>query len=124
MKVRILTRQEEEAIRQVHHDHIGEPKRIAAKRMGISIGRLNQILRSVKKKAPQLFPVLTPRQAFVRKQLDDGWDHYRIANHLEITVRQVDNTVAQLHKLGVPIYHRPRTISYSSDLDGEVIRKF
>lgn len=121
---RLITRREEHAIRLCHHDFENLPKKEAANKMNITVGRLNQVLKSARKKIPTLFPILTPRQATVYKQLSDGWDHYKIANCLEITVRQVGNTVAQLHRLGVPIYHRPRTVRYDVSMDGKILRKF
>lgn len=54
---RLLTKQEEQAFRLTHKDFLGLPTWDAASEMGISERRVQQLLASVKKKAPQLFAV-------------------------------------------------------------------
>lgn len=119
-----LTKQEAEAIRCTHHSFDHHSKKLAARTMCISVSRLNQILRSAKKKAPQLFPILTYNQVDVLDKLNEGHTHIEIANKLGLTVKQVDSIVAQLHKLGVAIYHRPKTVRYNPGMDRQVKRRF
>ena len=54
---RLLTQAEEWAFRLTHKDFLGLPIPEAAHEMGISKRRVQQLLASVKKKAPQLFAV-------------------------------------------------------------------
>lgn len=122
--IRKLSRQEERAIRLVHQDFGGLPKPYAALEMAISVSRLNQILRSVKTKAPQMFPILTSKQHKVSLLLNEGETHAEIARGTGLSIKQVDNVTAQLHKLGICIYNRPKTVSYNPSLDSKVIRKF
>lgn len=119
-----LTQQEAKAIRLAHHSFEHWPKKCAADIMSISVSRLNQILRSAKKKAPGLFPILNYNQAYVSQELDAGCSHIEIANRLGLTIKQVDGVVAQLHRLGVAVYHRPRTVSYNPSMDGQVKERF
>lgn len=119
-----LTEQEAEAIRCVHHDfkHLGKWE--AAVAMCVSVSRLNQILRSAKKKAPQLFPILNQDQYDVYQELQLGRTHIEIADATGFTVKQVGSIVAQLHKLDVCVYHRPKTVQYDPSMDSKVRRRF
>ena len=63
---RILTKKEEMAIRLVHHDFFGMTTKLAALQMGLGQRRVQQLLQSVRLKAPQMFPILTKQQADVR----------------------------------------------------------
>jgi len=121
---RNLTAREEHAFRLVHQSFRGLQKQSAANIMNITVGRFNQILRSVRTKAPQLFPILTKRQHQVSELLDGGIRRCGIARILGLTLKQVDSTIAQLHKLGVYEYHRPKTVQYEPSMDGKVKRQF
>ena len=62
---RNITQKEEEAIRLVHHEFKGLTVYQAARVMQVSPAHIGKLLQSAKKKAPQLFPILTPRQLAV-----------------------------------------------------------
>jgi len=121
---RLINHQEECALRLVHHQFDGLSKPSAAQIMGITVSRLNQILNSVKRKIPQMFPILTSKQYKVSQLLNEGETHLEIANKMGLSIKQVDNIVGRLHRLGIPVYRRPKTVSYNPGLDGEVVRKF
>lgn len=77
MEERIITEQEECAIRLCHHEHDGYPVDDAARVMGITPAKVKALLRSVKRKAPQLFPILTPRQRVIL----DSYSQCPCSNH-------------------------------------------
>lgn len=62
---RVLTRDEELAIRACHQDFGGMSVVSAATVLGITPHRVASLLRSAEKRAPTLFPILTHRQALV-----------------------------------------------------------
>ncbi len=121
---RLCSRQEEHAVRLCHHDFESLPKKEAASKMNISVSRLNQILYSARKKIPTLFPILTPKQYKVLQLLNLGTARFDAANLLNLTIKQIDGVISGLHKLGVPIYHRPRIVRYDLSMDGKVVKKF
>lgn len=59
---RFLTEDEENAIRMCHHDFGHMLPYRAAKAMGITGAELQKLLTSARKKAPQLFPILSGPQ--------------------------------------------------------------
>lgn len=86
MDERIITEREEEAIRLCHHDHGGYCADDAARIMGITPKEVKALLRLVKRKAPQLFPMLTPRQQTILRLYDQQLDRVTIAKLLGITI--------------------------------------
>lgn len=86
MDERIITEQEEQAIRLCHHDHGGYPIDDAARIMGITVKEIKALLRSVRHKASQLFPILTPRQQAILRLYDHQSDRATIAKSLGVTI--------------------------------------
>ena len=89
MDERIITEQEEQAIRLCHHDHDGCPTDDAARVMGITSTEVKALLRSVKRKAPQLFPILSPRQRAILDLSNHNFSRTTIASALSLTPRVV-----------------------------------
>ena len=119
-----LTLQEEQAIRLVHHNFNGWTRKKAAECMHVSIQRLSTILRNVKKKAPQLFPILTENQYFIYTNIIKcGQDRQSIAYHYHWPISKVDAIIAQLRKKGISLTV-PKTVQYKPYMDGKVVRKF
>lgn len=120
-----LSEQEAQAIKLVHHDFGGISRRMAAEAMDISEQRLSSILRSAKKKAPQMFPILTENQNIVYMRIvEDGWDRRKIADYYPYwCVRTVDAIIAQLRKKGVSLTV-PKTVRYEPHMDNQVRKKF
>ncbi len=122
---RILTVKEEQAIRLCHHSFVGAPTKEAAQIMGISQRRIQQILKNAKLKAPQMFPILTKRQAEVRTLINDsGLTFEQVAKVLDISANTVSGIVETLKGNGVCLEKRKPTKHYQDFMDNEVVEKF
>ena len=119
---RNLTPNEEEALRNCHHDFEGKSIKEAAVCMGRSIRAVQRLLCSAKKKAPQMFPILTPRYRAIMSMYDQHISRKAIMEGLGITKGVLAREVAFLRK------HRflfNRTMSqYRSSMDVDVKEKF
>ena len=69
---RHLTTNEEQAIRFCHHEFDGLSVEDAAKKMSIKVRAMQRLLCNAKKKAPQMFPILTPRRRAIIALYDRG----------------------------------------------------
>ena len=122
---RNLTEFEEQVIRLIHHDFEGLTQRETAERLGTSQGSVSRALARIKKKAPQLFPILTTRQAAIHLRITElGQTHQEIADVLNVSVKTVDRIVEQMRIKGVNFAGPPKTTQYETYMDGEVKRKF
>ncbi len=125
MVKRLLSKLEEQAIRNCHHDHCGLTTKEAAVVMGIGQRRVQQLLRNAKRKAPQLFPILTKRQTYIRSLINDyGCTFEEVARILFISIRTVDSTVNTLRKKGVLFGKRKQTVAYQDFMDSEIKEKY
>lgn len=97
---RVITEQEEQALRLVHHDFDGYPIDDVARVMGITPKKVKALLKSVERKAPQLFPILTPRQRTVLQLYDERLSRTIIAESLGITVTVLKKEVGFLREHG------------------------
>lgn len=122
---RIITEKEEQAYRLVSGDFKGLSVVQAAVQMGISKSRVHQLLKSTEKKAPQLFPLLTKREAEVlhllERQVDDG----DVQDVLDLTPVQFKEVIRSLRIKGRlhKSCHVP-TVAYQSYMDNQIVRKF
>lgn len=140
---RNLTRQEEQVIRLCHHDHEGLSVDDAAVKMGLSRDSVMWHLRHIKKKAPQLFPILSHRRRAIIEMYNHGafelqkhpihrqgepmyvWKHpsrEAMAESLSITLSVLDREITFLRR------HRflwNRVMSqYHVSMDSQVKTKF
>lgn len=121
----MLTKQETEAYRWCHHDFKGLSTFETGKRMGLSQRRVQQLLQSVKRKAPQLFPILTQRQVDVDLLINEqGWTFEETAKALRISTPAVSNIVEAMKKKGVKFLRRKPTESYQNWMDSQIQQKF
>lgn len=95
---RVITEQEERAIRLVHHDFDGYPIDDAARIMRITPKEVKALLKSVERKAPQLFPILTPRQQAILKLYDQQLSRATVAESLGITIAALAKEVEFLRE--------------------------
>lgn len=122
---RILTQLEETAIHFCHHDLVGFTTDEAAKILGLSQRRVQQLLQSAEQKAPQLFPLLTRHQAAIKWLINEaGLTFEQVAGVLEISVNSVSNVVKTLKEKGVHIERRKKTAQYQNYMDGQIREKF
>ena len=124
MTKRVISKFEEEVIRLCHHDFAGLTQTEAAQRLDVSQGLISETLAHIKKKAPQLFPILTKRQGLVRDYIvDEGLTHQQIAILLLTSEHCIDSTVATMKAKGV-CFEKPRKLlRYERWMDKHVRRK-
>lgn len=122
---RVITEREEEAYKLCHHDFSCLSTHDAADVMGVSQREVELLLTSVKKKAPQLFPILTLRQ----KQVHDLWlenkTYKEIAKTLLISTNTVNATVDDINKkYGYIKLKIKGMLSFNDSMEGKVKQKF
>ncbi len=122
MKERIITQQEEEAFRHCHHDFGGLSIKAAACRMGVTIGAVRKYLQHIKQNAPQLFPILTPRDRTILAMYDLQISRVEIAELLRITWDILDERVKTLRKHGFLWNRKPD--QFDPGMDAAVKEKF
>ncbi len=121
-----ISKDEEKIYRLCHQDFEGLTIKEAAKRLSISQRRAEQLLQSLKTKAPQLFPILTKRQAQIEELINgQGYTYKQVANRLRLTVSTVGSVVKALKKKGVYFESGRETLQYNPSMDdGKIKRKF
>ncbi len=125
MEERSVTKQEEQAYRLVHHDFDGKTVKEASKIMGVSIDKVYRLLRSMKKKAPQLFPILTPREAIVAKMLlEEELTEQQIADMSKCSVNSIYLLITRMRNKGFCIPKIKAPVRYTESMDGKIKRKF
>ena len=97
---RILTQDEETAIRLCHHDFGGESIEDAAIYMDRPVGEVQQLLHEAQSKAPQMFPILTPQHRAILTMYDLHVSRKAIAEGLGITVATLEKRVTFLYDHG------------------------
>jgi DNA-binding CsgD family transcriptional regulator len=121
---RILDKTEEALIRFHHHEFGGLPVKDTAVKMGISARKVYSYLNSIKRKAPQLFPILTAEQFKIYKLLVyENYSYADIAEEMECTPARVNKIVVQLHDKGFNT-DRPKIQRYDGSMDDKIVRKF
>jgi DNA-binding transcriptional regulator LsrR (DeoR family) len=90
--------------------------------MGCSVANIKRHLRNAEKKAPQLFPILTPRHRAILALYDERASRAAIAEDLGISKAVLGREVTFLRKHG---YLFNRTMDqYDPSMDGEIKEKF
>ena len=119
---RVIPEQVEQAIRLCHHDHMGVSIENAAATMKVTVDEFKKLLRGAKRKAPQLFPILTPQHRAVLAMYDQGISRAAIAEGLDITLPVLKRRVAFLRRHG---HLRDRKmVRYQPHMDSQVKEKF
>lgn len=123
---RLITKNQERALRLVHHNFKGLSRAEAAKRMDISQSALSDLLAKVKKVMPQYFPVLTKLEArCYHLYCTEGRDVEDIAEHFRLTPNSVYKTLKRTRGKGM-CFSEPkgRVLRYEPGMDGNVKQKF
>lgn len=106
---RTITFEEEMAYKYRHHEFYAFTTKQTAFVMNVSERQVNLLLQSLKTKAPQLFPVLTKRQAEIRDYICElGLTHIQIARRLLISESTVASMVQVLKEKGIRFNRRIR----------------
>ena len=126
--MRQITKQEEQAYRLCHHEFEGKTIKEAAVLMSIHVSKVRRLLKSMKRKSPQLFPILTKRQYMILKlYLGNGDSQQIIARKLKTTQSNIAATIQRMKEKGIEgldISGVGNTVSYTPDMDKHVKQKF
>ena len=120
---RNLTKSEERAYRLVHHEFKGLTVNEAARVMQVLPDRVRDFLQSAKKKAPQLFPILSPKQLYVLRAYENNIGAETIAIELRVSIDAVRRMVAFLRRRKF-LVNKPKTVAYTPELDSRIIQRF
>ncbi len=122
---RLMAKKQEQVYRLRHHDFEGLSTKETAERLKISESSVYRILHGLKKKFPQLFPILNPRQAAIHLYITDcGFTHSEIADIMNISVKTVDRIVEQMRIKEVNFAKPPKTVQYQEYMDSKIKRVF
>ena len=138
---RNLSHQQEVVIHLCHHDFEGLSAGAASVRLGITRLQVLRHLCNIRKKAPQLFPILTPRRRAILEMYSRGdfelrkhpqkdefvyvWKHpsrKAIAEGLGITAAVLSHEVTFLRRHKFLWNHTMK--QYDPSMDGSVKEKF
>ena len=125
--LRKIIKNEETAYRFQHHNFGGLTTQETAKKMKISPRKVRQLLQSLKRKAPQLFPILTHRQHLIYElYMNIGLSTYKIAAYLNTPQSNIWNILNRLKKKGMFLSKsfKPIIVSYEKEMDEFIIHKF
>ena len=119
---RRLSHEQEQVIRLCHHDHRGVSVGSAAATMGRTVAEVKRLLRSAKRIAPQLFPILTPQHRAILMMYDQHQSCKAVAAALGITLPILKRRVGFLRKHG---FLRSRKVErYQPHMDNQVKQRF
>lgn len=125
---RQITKDEEQAYRLCHHEFEGLTIREAAIRMELREHIVRRLLKNVKQKCPQLFPILTKRQyAIYQLYVERGISQSCIAKDFNTTQSNIQATLQRMKKNGVKglnISGVGDILRYGKSMDAHVKQKF
>lgn len=119
---RVISSEEERAVRLCHHNHQGISVESAAATMGVTVKEVRRLLRCAKYKAPQLFPILTPQHRAILAMYDQGISRDAITEGLSITLPMLVKRVAFLRRHGH--LQDQKMMRYQPHMDSQVKEKF
>ncbi len=122
---RILSDFEEKVIRLIHHNFEGLTQTEAAKQLNVSQAQVSRAVHHIEEVAPQLFPILTKRQAYIKDCIvEEGLTHKQIATILKISEGTLNSQVATLKAKGVYFEKPKKTVRYKAHHDKDIKHKF
>ncbi|KKN19135.1 hypothetical protein LCGC14_0948910 [marine sediment metagenome] len=123
---RAITKRQEQILRLVHHDFDGLSQTEAAVKLGVNQSVISDALKRVEKAFPHFFPILTRLEA-ERHHLYcvEGWSVEEIAEHFEVTPDSIYKALQRAKGKGACFTEpKGRVLSYSPDMDADVVYKF
>lgn len=121
-ETRVLSHEQERALRLVHHDHGGQSVESAAAMMGVTVKGIKKLLRSAKRLAPQMFPILTPEHRAILLMRDQHMSNATIAAGLHLTLPMLKRRIAFLRTH--EFLRNCKIVRYQPNMDGDVVEKF
>ncbi len=123
MEKRRITVNEEKVYRMYAFEY--QPQGAIAIKLGCSQSTISKTLTRIRKKAPQLFPVLTEEQEFIQLCINkSGFTHQQIADMLGIRKSTLHKIIRTIRQKGAYIEYPKKTLNYESWMDGKVVRTF
>lgn len=120
-----VTKDEELAYRLCHHEFAGHTVKAAAVIMNVKPSKVYRLLASLKKKAPQLFPILTQKQYAVYKLYLEGLTQSEIAESVNRSQSDIQATLKRVKQAGFPMLDaRMETVRYNPNMDKYIKHKF
>lgn len=111
-----------------HHDFRGFTTKETAKKMKITPERVRLLLKSLKAKVPQLFPILTYREHLVYwLYIKKGLSMYKIATYLNLAYSTVWGALNRAKKKGMPFLELSGfgdMVAYENGMDNHIIHRF
>lgn len=122
---RKVTKDEELAYRLCHHEFGGHSVPVTAAIMGIKPSKVYRLLASLKKKAPQLFPIMTRKQYVIYKHYISGMTQNEIATVLGRSTSNIQAILKCIERKGFPMLGiNGKTVRYNSSMDKHIKEKF
>ncbi len=122
MSKRNLSHFEETIIRWHHHDFVGLGLEETARMVSSTVPELKRKLKQIEKKAPTLFPILTPQHRAILLMYDKHMSRASIAVALSISEQDLHKEIAFLRKHKFLWNRKPD--QYDSLMDNRVKTKF
>ena len=126
MTKRLITEKQEQALRLCHQDFGGLTQKEAAAKMNISPRALGKLLSRVKEILPDYFPILTKHEAKIyHYYMVEGWEVDEISEYTKLSQNAIYLTLQRAKNKGMFFTEaRGRVLSYTPDMDINVIHKF
>lgn len=123
---RVISKRQEQIYRMLHHGFNGLAVKQVAAMLGLTPACITHHMRQMKKIAPQLFPILTKKQADVYYlYVHAGQAISDIAKALNITIYVVKNRIYEMRRKGMFIsWMQSKRMRYHPWMDFEIKIKF
>lgn len=123
-----ITKDEIQCYRLRHHNFKGLTTKETAEKMKIAPEKVRTLLKSLRAKAPQLFPILTYRQHLVYwLYAKKGLSRHRIAVYLDTAYSNVWDLLNRARQKGMPFLKSTGfgdIATYENGMDNHIIHKF
>jgi len=123
---RVISKQQEQIYRMLHHAFGGMTSREVSEKLGLTMACVTYHMLQMKKVAPQLFPILTKKQADVYYlYVHTGQAISDIAKALNIATHTVKNRIYEMRRKGMFIpWMQGKRVRYQPWMDFEIRMKF
>lgn len=123
-----ITEDEIRCYRLRHHKFAGLTTKETTKKMNITPERVRLLLKSLRAKAPQLFPILTHREHLVYwLYTKKGLSMYKIATYLHLAYSTVWGALNRARRKGMPFLEPSGfgdMVAYEERMDNHIIYRF
>ncbi len=126
MGKRLITEKQEQILRACHHDFDGLSQADAAEKLSISQSAISDALKHIEKILPQMFPLLTKVEAErYHLYMVEGWSVEDISEYFGLTPDSIYKALQRAKDKGMFFTEaKSRVLSYSPEMDNNVIHKF